>query len=145
MKKKTWIAIIVTLILVAVTAVVVALCLLKKPTDTSSGDLGIDGKYTLTSVSGTIDGKIVDASMYEYFEIILTEKGNVDIRSKASNGGVSYEGKGTYTFENNEITISHVKGGETITETYKYDNGTITCVTENENDKLTIILTKVSE
>ncbi len=145
MKKKYKIAIIATLILIAVVAVAISLFLSLKPINDSSNDLSIEGKYTLTSISGTINGNKVDVSMYEYYELILTKKGNVTIRSKASNSDASYEGQGTYTFKNNEITLSHVKDGENITETYKYDNGTITCVSEDGSDKLTIVLTKVNE
>lgn len=106
----------------------------------------IAGTYEMTSVQGTVNGVSISTSSYEYFRIIIDDKGNGTVQSKgAGAGAVSYEAKGTVTYSNGVIKMTTKNGFSSVTEEYQYADGVITYVFSNEQMNFTLVLTRVEE
>lgn len=78
------------------------------------------GVYELYHMSGDLK-----LSMYEYYKITLNGNGSCVVESKGANSSQSYEAKGTFDIEGEEIKIYTKNGTTKITETYDYINGEI--------------------
>lgn len=104
----------------------------------------VAGTYEMTSVSGTVNGVNVTTSMYEYYRIILDEKGNATVQSKAK-GGASYEAEGTYKYNDGKIKLTTRSGAAKVTEEMDYEDGVITYKVDTEQMKFTLVLTRVQE
>lgn len=104
----------------------------------------VAGTYEMTSVSGTVNGVNVSTSMYEYYRIILDEKGNATVQSKA-NGGSSYEAKGTYKYKDGKILLTTKSGAAKVTEEMDYEDGVITYKVDMEQMKFTLVLTRAQQ
>ena len=111
-------------------------------TSSSQENNSIVGKYSLSSISGTIENKDVDESMYEYFEIILNENGLGTIRSKGTNGGEEYEASGSYTYENGQVNIVIEENGVAFTEKYEYKDNKLYYTMQAPNINFTVVLAK---
>lgn len=106
----------------------------------------VAGTYSMTSISGTINGVQVNKSMYEYFDMILEKNGDVTVRSKGSAvGSPAYEAKGTYVYEDGKIKVTTKNNGASITEVYDYEDGVITYTINAQGMSFSITLEKVEK
>lgn len=106
----------------------------------------IAGTYEMTSIQGTVGGISINKSSYQYFRIIIDDKGNGTVQSKGAGiGGVAYEAKGTVTYKDGVIKMTTKNGSASVTEEYQYADGVITYTVDNEQMKFTLVLTRVEE
>lgn len=132
--KRTWKAIVL--------AVISALMLMTLAACADPALKEVAGTYEMTSISGTVQGTTVTKDLYEYYRIILDEKGNATVQSKAK-GGSSYEAKGTYKYSDGKIQLITKNGFAKVTEEMDYADGVITYKVDMEQMKFTLTLTRV--
>ena len=126
---------------------VLAVCMLFAISACSNAALKeVAGTYEMSSVSGTINNTTVSTDMYEYFRIILDDKGNGTVQSKGKGvGSVAYEQKGTYTYSDGKIKMTTKNGGASVTEEYDYADGVITYNVNTTGMNFKIVFNKVVE
>lgn len=106
----------------------------------------IAGTYEMTSISGKISGVNLSPSYYEYYRIILDADGNATVQAKGSGtGGIIYEAKGTFTYEDGEIKLTSKNGGISVTETMAYEDGVITYELVNAQMDIRIVLERADK
>lgn len=103
----------------------------------------VAGTYEMTEVSGKINGVTIKKEYYDYFRIILDERGNGVVQSKS--GGVAYEAKGRFTYSDGVIRMTSKQGSVSATEEYQYADGVITYSVSSVQMSFTIVLERVED
>ena len=108
----------------------------------------VAGTYVMTDISGSVtaNGQTVELSqeLYEYYKITLFNDGTAIVRAKGAGAtGTSIQNVGSWEYENGWIYLKSESSGITVIEEMKWENDTITYVTEQtmQGMKISMILT----